>query len=226
MSSVAVPSMAGSPVASVADSEGAVTLKLCRVAPWLAPAASGAGSVEVVVVSGEEETEVASVAVSIVAEEALEAVIVASEGHQPLQADRAAGTTVTVETMETAEAAAAADTVDATTTEDTAAEAATAEAIGPAPEATPCRSARGTAETGTEVAIAIAIVTETEIETGIVAATTTATTRGNDPTKEGQATKVNANCAATDDKTPIRLAVGIFRVHSFRFCRLPPLLPP
>lgn len=208
MSSAAVPSQAGSLVASAVDLEGAVILKLCQVVPWLVPAASAAGSVEAVVAS-EEETEVASVAVSIAAAEALEAVTADSVGHQTRQADRAAAdmVTVTVETTETV--GAAADTADATTTEDTAAEAATAEVIGPAPGATPCRSANGTEETGEETGTEVEIAIETETETGIVAATTTVTTRGNDPTKEGQATKVNANCAATDDKTAARLVVGI-----------------
>lgn len=204
MSSAAVPSQAGSLVASAVDLEGVVTPKLCQVVLWPVPVASAAGSVEVVVAS-EEETEVASVAVSIAAVEALEVVTVDLVGHQTRQADRAADmVTVTVEITETV-GAAAADTVDATTTEDTAAEAATAEVIGPAPGATPCRSGNDTEETETEVEIAIG----TETETGIVAATTTVTTRGNDPTKEGQATKVNANCAATDDKTAARLVVGI-----------------
>jgi hypothetical protein len=166
------------------------------------------------VVVSEEETEVAFVAVSIVAVEALEAVTVASAGHQTRRADRVADSIVTVETSETA-GAAAAGTVDATTTEDTAeaAEAASAAAIGPAPGATPCRLVKGTAETETEVETAETAETEEieeiETETGIVAATTTVTTRGNGPTKAGQATKVNANCAATDDKTANRLVVGI-----------------
>lgn len=209
MSSAAVPFQAGSLVASEVASEGAVILKLCQVVPWPVPAASAAGSVEAVAAS-EEETEVASVAVSIAAAEASEAVTADSVGHQTRQADRAAAdmVTVIVEITETV-GAAVADTADATTTEDTAAEAATAEVIGPAPGATPCRSANGTEETGEETGTEVEIATETETETGIVAATTTVTTRGNDPTKEGQATKVNANCAATDDKTAARLVVGI-----------------
>lgn len=211
MSSAAVPSQAGSPVASAVDLEDAVTPRPCQVVPWPVPAASAAGSVGVVVAS-EEETEVVSVAVSIAAAEALEAVTADSADHQTRQADRAAAdmVTVTVEITVTV-GAAAADTVDATTTEDTAAEAeaATAEVIGPAPGATPCRSANDTGETGEETETEGEIAIETEIETGIVAATTTVTTRGNDPTKEGQATKVNANCAATDDKTAARLVVGI-----------------
>lgn len=163
--------------------------------------------------ASEEEIEVASVAVSIVAAEASEAVTVDLADHQTRRADRVADTTVTVETtVETAAAAAAvADTVDATTTEDTAAEAAFAEVIDPAPGVTPCRLVKGTAETETEVEIVVETVAEieTETETGIVTAATTVTTRGNDHTKEDQATKVNANCAATDDKTTARLVVGI-----------------
>ena len=205
MSSAAGPSQAGSLVASVVDSAGAVTLKPCQVVPWLVPAASGAVSVDVEAAS-EEETEVASVAVLIDAAEASEAVTADSADHQTPRVGRAAADmTVTVETMETA--AAAADTVDATTTEDTAAEAATAEAEATVlvPGATPCRLAKGTAiETEVET-----VETATETETGIVtaatAATTAATTRGNGHTKEDQATKANANCAATDDKTPLVL---------------------
>lgn len=204
-SSAAVPSQAGSLVASVVDSEGADTPKPCQVVPWPVLAASGAVSAEAEVAS-EEEIEVASVAVSTVAVEALEAATAASADHQTHLADRAAADmTVIAEITEIAEAVA--DTVDATTTEDTAAaEAATEEVTGPAPEAMPCRSAKGTAETETEAATA---EIETATETGIAAATTTVTTRASGPTKEGQATKVNANCAATDDKTASRLVVGI-----------------
>lgn len=158
-----------------------------------------------------EETEVASVAVSIVAAEASEAVTVDLADHQTRRADRVADTTATVETTVETAGAAAADTVDATTTEDTAAEAASAEAIDPAPGVTPCRLVKGTAETETEVETVVEIVAEieTETETAIVTATTAVTTRGNEHTKEDQATKVNANCAATDDKTTARLVVGI-----------------
>ncbi|KAK7711774.1 hypothetical protein SLS63_012556 [Diaporthe eres] len=116
-------------------------------------------------------------------------------------------TTVEVETV-----GEVADTVDATTTEDTAAEEASVEAIDPALGATPCRLVKGTAETETEVEIAAETAAEIETETetaDIVTATTAATTRGNDHTKEDQATKANANCAATDDKTLPRLVVGI-----------------
>lgn len=209
MSSVAVPSQAGSLVALVVDLAGVVTLKPCLVVPWPAPVASEAAFVDVEVASGEEIV-VASVAVSIVVAEASEAATADSADHRTRQADRAADMTVTAETtVETA--GVAADTVDATTTEDTAAEAATAEVIDPAPEATPCPSVRGTAETGTgaeTVAETVAEI-ETETETDIAVATTTVTTRANGHTKEDQATKANANCAATDDKTTARLVVGI-----------------
>lgn len=213
MSSVAVPSQAGSPVASAVDLAGAVTRKPCQVVPWPVPGASGAASVDVEAAS-EEETEVAFVAVSIVAAEASEAVTVDSADHQMRRADRVADMTVTAETTVEVETvgAAAADTVDATTTEDTAVEEASVEAIDPALEATPCRLAKGTAETetGVETAAETAAEIETETETAdIVTATTAATTRGNDHTKEDQATKANANCAATDDKTLPRLVVGI-----------------
>lgn len=218
MSSVAVPSQAGSPVASAVGLAGAVTRKPCQVVLWPVPGASGAASVDVEAAS-EEETEVAFVAVSIVAAEASEAVTVDSADHQMRRADRVADMTVTAETtveVETVGAAAAADTVDATTTEDTAVEEASVEVIDPALEATPCRLVKGTAETETgvetvaETAAETAAEIETETETAdIVTATTAATTRGNDHTKEDQATKANANCAATDDKTLPRLVVGI-----------------
>lgn len=208
MSSVAVPSQAGSLVDLAVDLAGVVILRLCQVAPWPVPVASEVASVDVEAAS-EEETEVASVAVSIVAAEASEAVTVDSADHQTRRADRVADMTVTAETtVEVETAGAAADTVDATTTEDTAAEEATVEATDPALGATPCHLVKGTAETGTEVETAAA--TETETETAdIVTATTAATTRENDHTKEDQATKANANCAATDDKTLPRLVVGI-----------------
>lgn len=216
-SSVAVPSQAGSLVASAVDLAGVVTRKPCQVVPWPVPVASGAASVVDVEAASEEETEVAFVAVSIVAAEASEAVTVDLADHQMRQADRVAGLTVTAETTAEVETVgAAADTVDATTTEDTAAEEASVEAIDPALGATPCRLVKGTAETETEVEIAAETAAETaaEIETetetaDIVTATTAATTRGNDHTKEDQATKANANCAATDDKTLPRLVVGI-----------------
>lgn len=205
MSNAAVPFQAGSHVASEADLADVVILKLCQVVLWPVQVASEAASVEVEAAS-EEEIEVASVAVSIVAVEASEAVTADSADHQTRQADRVADmATATAET--TVETVAAADMADATTTEDTAAEAATVEAIDPAPEAMPCRLVRGTAETETEVATAAEIVTETEAD--IATAITSVTTRGNGHTKEAQATKANANCAATDDKTTARLVVGI-----------------
>lgn len=207
MSSVAAPSQAGSLVASAVDLAGVVTPKPCQVVPWPVRVASGVASVDVEAAS-EEETEVAFVAVSIVAAEASEAVTVDSADHQTRRADRVADMTVTAETtVEVETAGAAADTVDAMTTGDTAAEVATVEAIDPALEATPCRLVKGTAETETEVETAAEI--ETETETDIVTATTAATTPENDHTKEDQATKANANCAATDDKTLPRLVVGI-----------------
>lgn len=209
MSSVAVPSQAGSHVVSAVDLAGVVTPKPCRVVLWPVPVDSEAAFVDGEAAS-EEEIAVASVVVSIVAVEASEAVTADSADHRTRRADRAADMTVTAETtVETA--GVAADTVDATTTEDTAAEAATAEVIDPAPEATPCPSVRGMAETGTgaeTVAETVAEI-ETETETDIAVATTTVTTRANGHTKEDQATKANANCAATDDKTTARLVVGI-----------------
>lgn len=208
MLSAAVPSQAGSLVASAVDLVGAVTPKPCQAVPWPARAVSGVASVDVEAVSG-EETEVASAAVSIVAAGASEAVTVDSVDRQTRRADLVVDMTVTAEIMvEVETAGAAADTVDATTTEDTAAGAATAEVIGPAPEATPCRLAKGTAETETEAETAAE--TETETETDIATATTAVTTRANGHTKEDQATKANANCAATDDKTFARLVVGIW----------------
>ena len=215
MSSAAVPSQAGSLVASAVDLAGAVTPKPCQVVPWPVPAVSGAASVDVEAAS-EVETEVASEAVSIVAAEASEAVTVDSADHQMRRAGPAADTTATAETTVVTAAVvaviaavvAAADMVDAMTIEDTAVEAAFAEVIDPAPEATPCRLVKGTAEIETEVETA-AEIEETETETGIVIATTAATTRGNDHTREDQATRANANCAATDDKTTARLVVGI-----------------
>lgn len=213
MSSVAVPSQAGSLVASAVDLAGVVTRKPCQVVPWPVPVASGAAFVVDVEAASEEETEVAFAAVSIVAAEASEAVTVDSADHQMRQADRVAGLTVIAETtVEVETVGEVADTVDATTTEDTAAEEASVEAIDPALGATPCRLVKGTAETETEVEIAAETAAEIETETetaDIVTATTAATTRGNDHTKEDQATKANANCAATDDKTLPRLVVGI-----------------
>lgn len=205
MSSVAVPSQAGSHVALAVDLAGVVTPKPCPVVPWPVPVDSEAAFVDVEAAS-EEEIVVASVVVSIVAAEASEAGTAVSADHRTRRADQVAGMIVTAETMvETA--GAAADTVDATTTEDTAVEADTVEVIDPAPEAMPCPSVKGTAETETGVETVVEI--ETETETDIVPATTTVTTRGNGHTREDQATKANANCAATDDKTTARLVVGI-----------------
>lgn len=207
MLSAAVPSQAGSLVASAVDLADAVTPKPCQVVPWPDRAVSEVASVDVEAASG-GETEVASAAVSIVAAGASEAVIVDSVDRQTRRAGLVVDMTVTAETtVEVETVGAAADTVDATTTEDTAAEAATAEVIGPAPEATPCRLAKGTAETETEAETEAEI--EIETETDIATATMAVTTRANGHTKEDQATKANANCAATDDKTFARLVVGI-----------------
>lgn len=206
MSSVAVPSQAGSHVALAVDSAGVVTLKPCRVVPWPVPVGSEAGFVDVEAAS-EEEIAAASVVVSIVAAEASEVVTADSADHRTRRADRVADMTVTAETTVEIAAVAAADTADVTTTEEAAAEADTVEVIDPAPEAMPCPSVKGTAET--ETGVETVAETEIETETDIVPATTTVTTRGNGHTKEDQATKANANCAATDDKTTARLVVGI-----------------